>query len=432
VHLNEGHAALAALELARESVRTHVAFPRALAEARQRVVFTTHTPVAAGNEHYGPQEILDLLGQLPEELGIDQRSFLRLARPPDEDSFGVTELALRTSRSANAVSARHAEVARRMWQKLELPISHVTNGVHAASWIAPELQNLLDRWLPASWRAGDTRAWAAVEAIPDAELWAVRNALRTRLVDFVRRRTVRDRLARGEPIPYVEAAARTFDPRVLTLGFARRVAAYKRLDLLIHDAARALALLQGPRRLQLIISGKAHPSDDGAKRLVQRIFELKDVAGARGYVAFLEDYDLEIAHQLVAGCDVWLNLPRAPLEASGTSGMKAALNGGLNLSVLDGWWPEAHDGNNGWGLPADGPEDEQGQDARDANRLYELLEREVVPLFHERDAAGVPVGWVRRIKASLRTVGSGFTTARMMSEYVQRVYAVPDTPGRTP
>jgi starch phosphorylase len=423
VHLNEGHAALAALELAREGVRSGLSFERALSKARAKVVFTTHTPVAAGNEHYGQEEILELLGHLPGELGIDRAGFLALARPPDEDSFGVTELALRTSRRANAVSARHAEVARDMWRRLDVPIGHVTNGVHAPSWVAPELQVLLDRWLPGAWRAGDARAWVAVETIPDSELWAVRNVLRTRLVEFVRRRTVRDRLARGEPIPYVEAAARTFDPEVLTLGFARRVAAYKRLDLLIRDAGRALALLQGPRRLQLIIAGKAHPSDDGAKRLVQRIFELKDVAGARGYVAFLEDYDLEIAHQLVAGCDVWLNLPRPPLEASGTSGMKAALNGGLNLSVLDGWWPEAYDGSNGWALPGEVLQDAGDQDARDATRLYELLEREVVPAFHDRDPTGIPVGWVRRIKASLRTVGTRFTTARMMSEYAQRVYA---------
>jgi starch phosphorylase len=289
--------------------------------------------------------------------------------------------------------------------------------------MAPELQTLLDRWLPPRWRSGDAQAWGAVEAVPDADLWGVRNALRARLVDFVRRKSVRDRLARGEPISYVEAAARTFDPGVLTVGFARRVAGYKRLELLVHDAARGIALLQGPRRLQLVISGKAHPSDDGAKRLVQRIFELKDVAGAQGYVAFLEDYDMEIARQLLAGCDVWLNLPRAPMEASGTSGMKAALNGGLNLSVLDGWWPEAYDGSNGWALPADEMPDEASQDARDATRLYELLEREVVPAFHDRDAAGIPVAWVRRIKASLRTAGAGFTAARMMSEYAQRVYA---------
>jgi glycogen phosphorylase len=423
VHLNEGHAALAALELAREAVRSGLPFDRALGEARQRVVFTTHTPIPAGNEHYGQDEIMNLLGDVPGELGIDRGKFLALAQPPDGPSFGVTELALRTSRSANAVSAKHGEVSRAMWRSLDVQIIHVTNGVHAPTWIAPEMQALLDRRLPPTWRAGDPQAWAAVESIPDDELWAVRGALRRGLVEFVRRKTVGDRLARGETIPYVEAAARTFDPDVLTLGFARRVAAYKRLDLLIRDPARALALLQGPRRMQLVIAGKAHPSDDGAKRLVQRIFELKDAAGATGYVAFLEDYDLETARQLVAGCDVWLNLPRAPLEASGTSGMKAALNGGLNLSVLDGWWPEAFDGTNGWGIPVGG-QDEQAQDARDATTLYEILEREVGPSFHDRDAAGVPVGWVRRIKASLRTAGAGFTTARMMSEYVQRVYRV--------
>jgi len=432
VHLNEGHAALAALELAREKVKSGLPFARALDEARQRVVFTTHTPIGAGNEHYGQDEILQLLGHLPGELGIDPATFLALAQPADGPSFGVTELALRTSRSANGVSALHGEVARGMWQQLwpgrsraEVPIVHVTNGVHAPSWIAPELQTLLDRWLPPGWRTGDPGAWASVEAIPDRELWGVRNALRLRLVEFVRRKTVGDRLARGEHIPYVESAARTFDPDVLTLGFARRVAAYKRLDLLIRDPPRALALLDGPRRLQLVIAGKAHPSDDGAKRLVQRIFELKDIAGAKGTVAFLEDYDLDTARQLVAGCDVWLNLPRPPLEASGTSGMKAALNGGLNLSVLDGWWPEAFDGTNGWAIAADGIQNEEARDVRDANTLYELLEREVIPSFHDRDAAGVPVAWVRRIKASLRTAGARFTTARMMSEYVQRVYAPP-------
>jgi starch phosphorylase len=422
VHLNEGHAALAALELARVGVQSGLSFEKALAEARRRVVFTTHTPVAAGNEHYGQEEILQLLGHLPAELGIDAGTFLALAQPPGERSFGVTELALRTSRSANAVSAKHAEVAQGMWRQLDVPIRYVTNGVHAPTWMAPELQDLLDRRLPSGWRTGDAKAWAEVDRIPDADLWAVRNALRARLVAFVRRRAVQDRLARGEDIPYVEAAERTFDPGVLTVGFARRVAAYKRLDLLIRDPNRALALLQGPRRLQLVISGKAHPSDDGAKRLVQRIFELKNAAAAKGSVAFLEDYDLEIAHQLVAGCDVWLNLPRAPLEASGTSGMKAALNGGLNLSVLDGWWPEAFDGSNGWALPAQPAQDEQAQDARDAALLYDTLEREVIPAFHDRDAAGIPVGWVRRIKASLRTVGTRFTTARMMGEYVQKVY----------
>ncbi|HET9037349.1 MAG TPA: alpha-glucan family phosphorylase, partial [Myxococcaceae bacterium] len=320
VHLNEGHAALAALELTREGVRSGLPFERALAGARQRVVFTTHTPIPAGNEHYGQEEILQLLGHLPAELGLEPARFFALAQPPGEASFGVTELALRTCRTANAVSALHEKVAGAMWQKLGVPITHVTNGVHAPTWIAPELQALFDRRLPPSWRVGDPTAWAAVESIPDEELWAVRNALRAKLVEYVRRKTVADRLARGEPIPYVKAAARTFDPGVLTLGFARRVASYKRLDLLIRDPARAVGLLDGERAIQVVIAGKAHPSDDGAKRLIQRIFELKDAAGAIGSVAFLEDYDLTIARHLVAGCDVWLNLPRPPMEASGTSG----------------------------------------------------------------------------------------------------------------
>lgn len=431
VHLNEGHAALAALELTREGVRSGLPFDRALAEARKRVAFTTHTPIPAGNEHYSQDEILPLLGHLPAELGLDPTKFLAMAQSPGEPSFGVTELALRTSRTANAVSAIHEKVAAAMWKKLDVTITHVTNGVHPATWMAPEVAALLDRRLPSSWRVGDPAAWAAVESIPDEELWAVRNALRSRLVEYVRRKSVADRLARGEPIPYVKAAARTFDPGVLTLGFARRVASYKRLDLLISDPSRALGLLDGARAIQVVIAGKAHPSDDGAKRLIQRIFELKDAAGAIGSVAFLEDYDLTIAQHLVAGCDVWLNLPRAPMEACGTSGMKAALNGGLNLSVLDGWWAEAYDGTNGWSLPVDEGQDEQSQDTRDASRLYELLEREVVPAFHERDGAGVPRTWVRRIKASLRTVGAGFTTTRMMSEYVQRVYAPPVGPRRS-
>jgi glycogen phosphorylase len=432
VHLNEGHAALASLELARQEVQAGAPFERALAAARERVVFTTHTPVPAGNEHYQPGEILELLGHLPAELGIDAARFLALGRAQPEDAsqpFGVSELALRTSRRANAVSARHGDVARRMWQPLwpgvaveNVPITHVTNGVHLPTWMAPEFQDLLRRYLPPGWLEGDGRAWEAVEAIPDTDVWAARLALRTRLVEYVRRKSVADRLIRGEPISYVEGAARTFEPSVLTLGFARRVAAYKRLQLLIRDAGRALALLQGPRRLQLVIAGKAHPSDDNAKRLVQLIFGLKGGEGASTHVAFLEDYDMEVAHQLVAGCDVWLNVPRAPLEASGTSGMKAALNGGLNLSVLDGWWCEGFDGRTGWALPAHQGLEEEAQDAQDADALYGLLEREVVPAFYERGEDGVPHAWVARMKASLRKVGSTFTTRRMLREYVERVY----------
>jgi glycogen phosphorylase len=298
--------------------------------------------------------------------------------------------------------------------------------------MAPELQAVLDRRLPRGWRDGDPRAWEAVEAIPATELWAVRSALRRQLVDFAREKSRADRLARGEPIPYVEGAARTFDPDVLTLGFARRVAGYKRLHLLIWDPARALALLRGTRRMQVVIAGKAHPSDESAKRLVQQIFALKNEPDASTHVAFLEDYDIGVARALVTGCDVWVNVPRAPFEASGTSGMKAALNGALNLSVLDGWWCEGFDGRNGWAIPAAAAGDDGGQDAHDADLLYGLLEREVLPSFYDRGPDGVPAEWVARIKASLRTVGTTFTSRRMLSEYIERVYRAPSPERRLP
>jgi starch phosphorylase len=233
---------------------------------------------------------------------------------------------------------------------------------------------------------------------------------------------VADRLARGEPLDYVEQAALKFDPQVLTVGFARRVASYKRLHLLVASTARALALLAGPRPIQVVIAGKAHPADDGAKRMVQSIFALKHqpLAGAR--VAFLEDYDLDMARKIVAGCDVWVNLPRPPLEASGTSGMKAMLNGALNLSVLDGWWSEGFQGTNGWAIRSEPGPDEAIQDARDADALYCLLEQAVVPLFHERDALGIPAGWVQQIKTSLRSLGPIFNTARTLSDYLVQMY----------
>jgi starch phosphorylase len=343
----------------------------------------------------------------------------------------MTDLALRTSRAANAVSRRHGEVARRMWahhwpgrREDDVPIGHVTNGAHAPTWVAGPMRALLDRHLGADWidHPADPWRWSRVDAVPDEELWEVRGRLRAELVEYVRARSTADRLARGEPLEYVERAARTFDPEVLTVGFARRVATYKRLHLLVQDANRALALLGGGCPIQVVIAGKAHPLDEGAKRIVQAIFALKSRPLAAARVAFLEDYDLEMARRLVAGCDVWLNLPRPPLEASGTSGMKSALNGGLQLSVLDGWWYEAFDGSNGWGIRADPAADEAAQDARDGDALYRLLEREVVPLFYDRDAAGVPRGWVQKVKASLRSLGPVFNTARTVSEYLVQVY----------
>ena len=433
-HVNEGHPALATLELAREAIERGEPLDQAIAAVRSRVVFTTHTPVAAGNETYTATEMEPALASLARELGAPVGALLALGRAPEaraDEPFGFTDLALRMSRGANAVSRRHGEVARAMWahhwprrREADVPIQHVTNGVHVPTWTAAPMRALLDRHLGPDWRehVAEPWRWSAVDSIPDGELWAVRSQLRAELVEATRARSVADRLARGEPIDYVERAARTFDPAVLTVGFARRVASYKRLHLLVSDPPRALALLAGPRPIQVVIAGKAHPRDEGAKRFVQTIFAYKNEPFAGARVAFLEDYDIALAQQLVAGCDVWLNMPRPPLEASGTSGMKAALNGGLNLSVLDGWWCEGYDGTNGWAIHSDPGPDEVTQDGRDAAALYRLLEEEIVPLFYERGASGVPRGWVERIRASLRTLPARFSTARTVHEYLVRVY----------
>jgi starch phosphorylase len=291
--------------------------------------------------------------------------------------------------------------------------------------MAPALRDLLTRHLGAGWdeRAAAPETWAAVDRIPDAELWALRGRLRAGLVDYVRERSVIDRLGRGDLRDYVEAAARTFDPDVLTIGFARRLATYKRAYLLTRDPTRAVALLSGPREVQLVIAGKAHPADDAAKRVVQQqLFPLRRLPVVGSRVAFLEDYDLGIAERLVHGCDLWVNLPRPPLEASGTSGMKAAMSGGLNLSVLDGWWAEAFDGENGWGIAGDEWADVDAQDARDAAELFDRLEREVIPAFYERDADGVPRRWIARVKRSLKTIGPAFSATRMVEDYRSMVY----------
>jgi glycogen phosphorylase len=435
VHLNEGHAAFAALELAREGREAGLALDEALAAARRRVIFTTHTPVAAGNEEYETGELMASLSGFLRTLSPDPEPVLALGRidPADpQGAFGLTPLALRTSRFANGVSRRHGEVARHMWQPLwpgrwsgDLPIGHVTNGVHLPTWMAPPLRRLLARHLGPDFEAhcDDAALWAGLDAIPDEELWAVRNELRAELIAYVRDKSVSDRLGRGgHDRHYVQAAAQGFDEQVLTVGFARRIAAYKRLYLLTRDPARALRLLDGPRPIQIVIAGKAHPMDREAKALIQQIFPLREQDPVGRRVAFLEDYDLGMARRLVRGCDVWLNLPRAPLEASGTSGMKAVLNGGLHVSVRDGWWDEAYDGSNGWALGGDDGAEHHVQDDRDANALYSLFESEIVPLFYERDADGLPRGWLRRVRASLRSLAPVFNTRRALGEYVERAY----------
>jgi glycogen phosphorylase len=433
VHLNEGHAALAPVELVREALAAGAPWEEALAQARSRVVFTTHTPVAAGNDEYTEEELLPTLRAYLKSFGDAAPRVLDLGRRHGKpgEPVGLTPLALRLSRYANGVSRRHGEVARSMWAELwpgtppqRVPIDHVTNGVHLATWMGPSLRRLLSRHLGDDFerRAEDPALWARLDEIPDEELWAVRGELRAELVEYVRDRSVADRLARGMTSrAYVEAAARYFDHGVLTVGFARRLATYKRLHLLSHDPERAIRLLEGDRPMQIVIAGKAHPSDDDGKRLVQQLFPIASTEVARR-VAYVEDYDLDVAEQLVRGCDVWVNLPRAPLEACGTSGMKAALNGGLHLSVLDGWWAEAFDGSNGWGIASDPGLDPARQDDRDADALYHFLESEVVPLFYERDEAGIPRGWLRRIRASLRSLAPRFGATRMLREYAEKAY----------
>jgi starch phosphorylase len=429
IHLNEGHAALAALE---DAGAPSVA--AAVERSRARTVFTTHTPVPAGNDAYPGHDVADIVGRLTGELGLDLGDVLRLGRthPADErEPFGITQLALRTARATNGVSRRHGEVARAMWQELypgtdvdAVPIGHVTNGVHLPTWLGRPIRRLLDRHLGEGWldRATDPATWAPIDDIPAGELWAARHAQRAALVGYVRHRAASDRLWRGEARAYVEAGTRAFDDDVLTIGFARRVATYKRLRLMVHDAERALALLDGDRPVQLVIAGKAHPRDDEAKYLIQQLLHLRGAGNVDRRVVYLHDYDLAMAAWLVQGCDVWLNLPRAPLEASGTSGMKAAVNGALQLSVLDGWWAEACDGCNGWGISGAVDHDEQAQDARDAGDLYRLMEDEVVPTFYDRDADGLPQGWIARMRASLRSVSPQFSAGRMLAEYVERLY----------
>ncbi len=437
LHLNEGHAALAPFELGRPRLVRGEPLRSALASAREQTVFTTHTPVPAGNDSYPTRQIERAIAGYAAELGHPAEELIALGRShpeaPDEP-FGLTQVALRLSRAANAVSRRHGEVARAMWQPLwperasaDVPISHVTNGVHIPTWIGTPMRELLDRRLGHDWstRASRPEAWAPVREIPDDELWDARERQRAELVGFVRERSVLDRLARNDLREYVSAAAQAFDPQVLTLGFARRVATYKRLELLTRDPDRTLALLGGDRPVQVVLAGKAHPRDDEAKRSLQRLFALKyaPIIGER--VVFLDDYDLATAAWLVRGCDVWLNLPRPPLEASGTSGMKSAVNGGLQLSVLDGWWAESYDGSNGWALPGAVEDDHGAQDESDSAAFHRVLSEEVLPAFYERDDRGLPPRWLGLMRASLRSIGPRFSAGRMLDEYVHDRYRRP-------
>ncbi len=431
-HMNEGHAALASLELASQEVAGGTSFWDAREQVRERCVFTTHTPVAAGNETYPAQTVLSALPGLAERLGLSSEELLDLGRvePGHHHEAGMTPIALRMSRSTNGVSARHGEVARSMWQPLfggapeDVPITSVTNGVHVPTWMGGHFRRLFDAHLPEGWqqRASEPELWQAVNDIPADQLWDARSAARAELVGWVRERSAFDRLRRGESLEYAQSAHQSLDPDALTLGFARRVASYKRLHLLTHDVDRVVRLLEGDQSLQLLIAGKAHPKDDGAKSMVRDLFSYRGNAEIASRIVFLEDYDIEVGRLLTTGCDVWLNVPRPPMEASGTSGMKVVLNGGLNLSVLDGWWAEGFDGSNGWGIDGSIDHDHGHQDHEHAQALLDTLENEVLPTFHDRDEHGVPHRWVQMMRSSLATLAWRFSATRMMQDYAAHIY----------
>ncbi|HME71561.1 MAG TPA: alpha-glucan family phosphorylase [Myxococcota bacterium] len=435
VHLNEGHAALGAFERLGALLAGGSTLEHALARVQETTVFTTHTPVAAGNEWYTREEVEPVLGDLIRKLRVPDSVFYDLGRlhaGSEQEPVNLTPLALRMSRTSIGVSERHEQVSRSLWRSLwperepdDVPIGHVTNGVHTVTWMAPAMQSLMDQFLPADWRTrtSDLAMWDPIAQISDAQLWQVRCGLRGRLVHEARERSVTDRLARGESPEYVEAAQRVFDPTALTIGFARRVATYKRLQLLTRQLDPALRLLADTEQpIQLVIAGKAHPADREAKETLRGLFELRHAPNVASRTVFLEDYDLELASFLVAGVDLWLNLPRPPQEASGTSGMKVAVNGGLNLSVMDGWWCEAYDSDSGWAIAA-GAADAERQDDIDAAALFHLLASEVIPLFYERDKDGIPVRWLARVRRSMRRLIPRFSAERMLRGYVHALYA---------
>jgi starch phosphorylase len=437
-HMNEGHSAFLSLELVREMIqREHVSFVEAAMRVRERCVFTTHTPVAAGHDEFSPELIKECFGNWHETaLGLSVDEFLALGRVIGEsqEAFGLTPLALRMSRSTNGVSRKHGEVSRDLWNKMwpqrnatEVPITSVTNGVHPSTWVAPPIQTLYQRLFGENWleMARHPSAWAVgIEKISDEELWQTHSLLKQRLVAFVRDRSFDARLARGESDDYIEAARTIFDPAILTIGFARRIASYKRWDLLLSDKARLIKLINDPETpVQFVFAGKAHPHDHGAKLILQKLMLWQREPPVRQRVAFIEDYDHEIARHLVQGVDVWMNVPRRPYEASGTSGQKAAMNGVVNFSVLDGWWLEGYDGSNGFAIGDVSELSDDAADLQDAEAMYRVLEEVLIPRFYDRDGDGLPRSWLATMQRSIQTLVPAFNSDRMVAEYAERIYS---------
>jgi starch phosphorylase len=437
LHLNEGHSAFAVLEAVRMRMEEEgISFEAAIPRISREVVFTTHTPVPAGHDRFDAALVEEHIGPLREALRLSQDSLLGLGREnPNnaEELFCMTVLALRLSRRANAVSALHAEVSRAMWTKLfrnkledDVPIGHITNGVHVPSWLAPQMFRLYDRHLGTNWnqQGSEAKTWLGIENVDDGELWETHLNLKSQLIEFVRRRAVDQAERRGEAQEVLQRLERVLSPDALTIGFARRFATYKRANLILTDIERLASMVNDPNRpVQFVFAGKAHPLDEPGKRVLQQIAELMRDPKFRDKFVFVEDYDINVGRHFVQGVDVWLNNPRRPLEASGTSGQKVVLNGGLNLSILDGWWAEAFDGMNGFAIGTGRTHSSLSvHDARDGEDLLRTLREEVIPLYYQRDRDGLPRGWIKRMKRTIRTLGWRFNADRMVMDYTLKCY----------
>jgi starch phosphorylase len=438
-HTNEGHAGFLGVERIRElTEESGLSFDEAVEAARSATLFTTHTPVPAGIDRFPRDLVAQHFGGDNACPGVPVERILALGAEDydggDPSVFNMAVMGFRLAQRANGVSELHGHVARDMFARLwpgfdepEVPIGHITNGVHAPTWVANEVFDLAARELGPDLtdHPTDARRWEAVQQVPDSDIWAVRRLLRARLVEDARRRVRQSWKQRGASIAELGWVDQVLDPDVLTIGFARRVPSYKRLTLMLRDPERLTSLLLHPTRpIQLVIAGKAHPADDGGKKLIQELVRFADQANVRHRILFLPNYDIEMAQSLYPGCDVWLNNPLRPLEACGTSGMKAALNGCLNLSVLDGWWDEMFDGHNGWAIPtADGVTDPDRRDDLEAAALYDLLENTVAPLFYDRDDDGHPVRWIQMVRHTLQTLGPKVLASRMVRDYVLSLYS---------
>ncbi len=434
-HMNEGHSAFMALERAREFVKAGHTFEKAKELVKKETVFTTHTPVPAGNDEFPLWLIDKYFSDYMSELSLNREEFIDLARHKVSwgETFGMSILAMHLSELRNGVSELHGQVAREMWNFLwpdrkaeEVPIAHITNGIHTGTWLARRLRHLYGRYLGRDWleHIDNQEMWEAIDNIPDEELWAVRRHLKRKLVFYMRERAREQWLYDGVHPVQVVAAGTLLNPYTLTIGFARRFATYKRADLILSDFNRLLELINRPNRpVQIIFAGKSHPDDNPGKLLIQKVYRMVKKAETGGRLVFLEDYDMNLARYLVQGVDVWLNTPRRPNEASGTSGEKAALNGVLNFSVLDGWWREGYNGHNGWAIGDETDyENHDLQDQMDAESLYNTLENEIIPLYYDRSSGNLPVEWIARMKESIRTLAPRFSMRRMIKDYANDLY----------